>query len=206
MKKPRQLTPPPSRPRPVFRRPKQIARQHHKDSTSPSSFDEVGSSQGKLRRYVPVFELGSPSDTLQVNPVVLEDESPVADNSGALIKATSGEPEIGAAPLLSTHPMEESKTPGCVDAPTDPDPPTDPLDRPPFPDVARPQHRSGRVVREDDYGAPPVAGPPSATTLPLSQQPQGEVHLATDTEDDEWEIVKIVGKRRTKRGDEYKVR
>lgn len=47
--KSRQLTPLPSRPRPIFRRPKQIARPHRKNSISPSSYTKVGSSQGKLR-------------------------------------------------------------------------------------------------------------------------------------------------------------
>lgn len=65
-KKPRQLTPLPSYPRPVFRRPKQIPRPHRKNSISPDSSNKVGSSQGKLRRYIPDFELGSLSDTLQV--------------------------------------------------------------------------------------------------------------------------------------------
>lgn len=51
---------------------------------------------------------------------------------------------------------------------------------------------------------PPVAGPPSAITPPLSQQPQGQGD--SGSEDDEWEIVRIVGKRRTSRGDEYMVR
>ena len=47
----------------------------------------------------------------------------MTDNSGALIKATSGEPEIEAALLLSSHLREDPKTPGCVNALTEPNPP-----------------------------------------------------------------------------------
>jgi len=55
---------------------------------------------------------------------------------------------------------------------------------------------------------PPVAGPPSAITPPLSlKQPQGQGDSGSGLEDDECqEIVRIVEKRRTSRGDEYKVR
>jgi len=100
----------------------------------------------------------------------------VTDNSGALIKATSGEPEIEAALLLSSHLREDPKTPGCVNALTEPNPPQPSLliglllltwldlsiivlDEP-----------SAKTTRDQ----PPVAGPPSAITPPLSQQPQGQ--------------------------------
>lgn len=98
---------------------------------------------------------------------MLEGESLLADKGagGALIKATGGKPETGAAPLSSSHSRDESKTPGCVDTPTDPDPPTEPLDRPPPPpNVTRPQQHSSCVVHEDDYGADPVVEPSSAAT------------------------------------------
>ena len=57
-RKAKRLTPP-LHTRPVFRNPRLIGRRHRKDPTSPSSSDEAGSSQNKLRRYVPSFELGS---------------------------------------------------------------------------------------------------------------------------------------------------
>lgn len=90
-----------------------------------------------------------------------------------------------------------------MDAPTDPDPPTDPLDRPPSSDVAQPQQHSGRVVREDDHGADPVAGPPNATNPPPPQQGKA---ITPALALDEWEVKKIVDKRRVGKGYEYKVR
>jgi hypothetical protein len=90
--------------------------------------------------------------------------------NSASTKATSIESEIGAVHLLSSHPREEPKTLGCLDALTIPELPTEPLDRPRSLDVALPQHPYGRVVREGDHGAAAVAGPPVATIPSLPAQ------------------------------------
>lgn len=140
---------------------------------------------------------------------MLEDDFSLADESGAPIKATSIEPKIGATHLLSSHAREEPKTLGYLDAPTTttppttPDPPTQPLDRPTSPDDARPQHANRRVVREDDQGAAPLVVLPSATSPPPPQQPEASTPAL---ENDEWEVRRIVDKRRAGRGCEYKVR
>ncbi len=94
---------------------------------------------------------------------------------------------------LSTHAIE---------------PTTESIDRPTSPSTALPQHPGGRapVVGEDDHRAAAPASPPSAITPPLRPQPQGQEGSAWDEEDDEWEIVRLVGERRRKGGDEYQVR
>ncbi|KAL8794447.1 MAG: hypothetical protein Q9182_007623 [Xanthomendoza sp. 2 TL-2023] len=143
------------------------------------------------------------NDATENSPVVLEDESPVADNCGALIKATSNEPVIGAAPLFSSHPIEDPKTPGCINACTDSDLHINPLDQPHSLDVARPQHHTGRVVREDDRGADAVANPPSATTPPPPQQSKVRTPALALKE---WGFRRLVGKRRVGESVEYKVR
>ena len=97
--------------------------------------------------------------------------------------------------------MDEPKTSIYVDAPTDPNPPADPLDRPP-PHVAQPQRHSWRVDREDDQGADPVAGPLSATAPSPPQQNKAR----TPPLEEEWEVRRIIAKRRVEKGFEYKVR
>jgi len=87
--------------------------------------------------------------------------------NGASTNATSIESEIGAVHLLSSHPREEPKTLGSLDAPTIPELPTEPLDPPRSLNVALPQHPYGRVVREGDHGVAAVAGPHVATTPSL---------------------------------------
>lgn len=123
--------------------------------------------------------------------------------SGASTRATSVEPEIGTAHLLSSHPREELKTLGGLDALTTPEPPVEPLDRPTSPDVAPPQHPDRLIVGEQDNGAPAFASPPRVSTpLPLPQSEAAPLVLR----EGEWEIRKIIGKRRAGKGYEYKVR
>lgn len=88
---------------------------------------------------------------------------------------------------------KSSRPSGGLDALTTPDPPVEPLDRPTSPDVALPQHLDGRVVGEDEHGAAAVASPPSARTPLLRQQSEASSSVL---EEGEWEIRKIVSKRR----------
>lgn len=60
-----------------------------------------------------------------------------------------------------------------------------------------------RIVGEDDHGAAAVTSPPSATPPPLSPQSPASKNVL---EEQEWEISKIIGKRRAGRDCEYKVR
>ena len=61
------------------------------------------------------------------------------------------------------------------------------------------------VVDADDRGAVAVAASPSANPPPLSQPSPAPVPALEEGED-EWEIRKIVSKRRGKRGYEFRVR
>ena len=106
------------------------------------------------------------------------------------------------AHLLSSPSKEEPKTVGASAAPAAPDPPVELFARSIFPDVAPPPHSDGWIVDEDRHGAPAVPSPRSATTPLLSRQSEAP----TSTLEEEWEIRKIIGKRRTGKGYEYKVR
>lgn len=87
---------------------------------------------------------------------------------------------------------------GCLNARTTTLPTISPVDRPTSP--------GGYTVRGDDYGAAVIVHPYSvtATTSLFPEHLQGQRDSAQDGE--QWEIVKIVGKRRTKSGYKYNVR
>ncbi len=134
---------------------------------------------------------------------MVDDDGEKTGESGASTRATSVEPEIGNTPLLSSSRREELKILRDLDTLTAPDPLVEPLDRPTSPDVALPQHSDGRVVYEDENGAAAVASPPGASTPLLRQQSEAGSSVL---EEGEWEIRKIVGKRRAGKGYEYRVR
>ena len=71
---------------------------------------------------------------------MLEGDSVIADESANSIKVNSVEPQIGPAHTLNPDTKEASNTLGCLDAPTVPEPPTEPVDRPSSPDQAVPQY------------------------------------------------------------------
>lgn len=78
------------------------------------------------------------------------------------------------------------------------------LDRPTSPDVALIQHPHRGSVRKDNYGAAVIASTPTVISPSFSQQPQGKDDPASEEEgDDEWEISRIVGRRRTGKGIAY---
>jgi len=134
---------------------------------------------------------------------VINDEGGKTGESGASTRATSVDPEIGTAHLLSSLRREELKTVRGLDALTTPNPPVEPLDRPSSPDVALPQHLDRRVVGEDEHGAKAVASPPSASTPLLRQQSDAGSSVLKEGE---WEIRKIISKRRAGKGYRYRVR
>lgn len=111
------------------------------------------------------------------------------------------ESKIGPAALQSSAPREQAKAHGCSS--THATERTAPVDRPTSPRIALPQHPDRRVVSEDDHRAAAVASPPSDITPLLSRQSEPRIPAF---EQDEWEIRKIVGKRRVGKGYEYKVR
>lgn len=81
--------------------------------------------------------------------------------------------------------------------------PADPLDRPSSSDAAGTQQHSRRVVHEDYRGVDPVASPPNVTTPPPPQQGKARTPAFAL---DEWEVKKIVDKRRVGKSYKYKMR
>ena len=113
------------------------------------------------------------------------------------------ESEVGTEHLLNSHLSEDPKTLGCLDTSNLPEPSIETLDRSTSPSIALSQHLHSRVVGEDDDVAAPAVGSPSVNTPLLPQQSEiGPLVF----EEEEWEIRKILGKRRAGTGYEYKVR
>jgi len=176
--------------------------QERENTTSSSPSSGASDSQGKtpsaLLSSVEALPLIYPD-----NPLVIDNSGRKTGGSGTSIRATGAEPETGMAHLLSSHLREEPKTLGGLDTLVAPDPPVQPLDRPTSPDVAPPQYPDGRVGGEDDKGARAIASPPSASTPPLIPQSEAGPLIL---EEEEWEIRKIVSKRRAGKGYRYRVR
>ena len=107
------------------------------------------------------------------------------------------ESKIGPATLQSPRPRKQAETHDCLSIHTA-EPTNERICRPTSPSA---QHPFGGVIGEEDHGAAAVASPPSAITPPLSPHAQNAA-----LEEQEWEISKIVGKRRAGKGYEYKVR
>lgn len=116
------------------------------------------------------------------------------------------ESEISTAQLPSSHPSEQPKTRGCLNPHTNISATTSPLDRPTSPSFTLPQDRSVQTVCGGNHGAAATVNRfcVSAFTPPFLEW-QGQPGLAQG-EEEEWEITRIVGKRQTGRGYEYKVR
>ena len=132
---------------------------------------------------------------------MLEDDEQTSEMGGST-RATSVDSKISPVTLQSSHHREQVKTHGCLSTYTT-EPTIEPIDRPTSHNTVLPQRPCGRVVSEEDHRAAAVAGPPSAITPPLSQQSQAP---NASLEEQEWEIQKIIGKRRVEKGYEYMVR
>jgi len=137
---------------------------------------------------------------------VIEDDSVTANEADVLIKATSVEPETGTMHLLSSLRREELQTLGSSDASITPHPFVEPVDRPTSPFVPPPEYPSDPIISKGNRGGVIAASYPSAITPPLPQQPDEQGDSTSDKEDDDWEIVRIIRKRRRRGADEYKVR
>ncbi len=113
------------------------------------------------------------------------------------------ESEIGTIHLQSSHPREQQKTHGCLSSPTEPTP--SPIDRPISSSVRLCRDRVEQATCGGDGGITATVYPPHTITVPppLAERPQDQGGLALD--EDEWEIVRIVGKRQRGKGYEYKV-
>ncbi len=126
------------------------------------------------------------------------DDDEKTSETGASSRATSMESEIGTVHLQSFHAREQPKTHGCLNPPTT-EPSPSPIDCPISSSVALCRDRGG------DGGIIATVYPPHALTVPppLAERPQDQGGLVLDEE--EWEIVKVVDKRRRGKGYEYKV-
>jgi len=119
------------------------------------------------------------------------------------------ESEIGNAHLQSSHPREQPKTQGClsltVTEPTT-EPTISPVDRLNSPSVALSCDPVERTICGGNGETTPIVHSLSVTaaTPPSSKHSQDQGGSALDKED--WEIIKILGQRRTGRCNEYKVR
>jgi len=114
----------------------------------------------------------------------------MANEIGPVAKATGAEPHSGSPQCLITHLNRKAKTLCRSDAPNNPETAIEALDRPTSSGAALPQSPHKRVVGEDRQSAAAVASPPSAITPPPSQ-----TYAHTTTEEQEWQIRRILSKR-----------
>ncbi len=130
--------------------------------------------------------------------LVIENDETTGE-AGASARATSVESEIATAHLVGSQPREQPKMHGCLSARTTTSPATSPVDRP--------TSLGAQTISGDDHGAAVIIHPYSVTaaTSLFPERLQGQRDSALD-EKKEWEIVKIVGKKRTSSGYEYNVR
>ncbi|KAF6238790.1 hypothetical protein HO173_003297 [Letharia columbiana] len=174
-----------SQPKPVFRRPP-FSRKfpQYKKTTSLSRSSEFD------------------------DPLVVEDNDEKTGETDASTRATSVESEIDTIHLQSSHPKEQPKTHGCwslsTSGPTT-EPTTSPFDRPNSPSIVLSHDRIEQAICGGNRRAAVTVHPPHAITVPppLAERHQDQGGSALDEE--EWEIVRIVGKRRRGKGYEYKV-
>jgi len=135
---------------------------------------------------------------------VVEDDEEKTGETGGSTRATSMEAEIGNVHPKSSHPREQPKTHGCMSPATTTEPTISPIDRPISPSVAVPQDRGTLAAHGGGHRATATVDLLGVAATPLShEQPQNQGGSALDEE--EWEIVRIVGKRRREKGYEYKV-
>ena len=134
----------------------------------------------------------------------MEDAEEKTVETGDSIRATSIEFDIGIVHLQSSHPREEPKTHGCL-SPTTTELTTSPFDHPTSPSAALSRDSDEQVIRGSDHGAAATIYPPHAITATSSLLEQPQVQGGSVLDEEEWEIVRIVGKRRRGKGHEYKV-
>jgi len=134
----------------------------------------------------------------------VEDDEEKNGETGGSTRATSMNSEIGTAHLQSSHPKQQPKTHGCL-SPTTTEPTPSSLDRPISPSVALSCDRVEQSISGGDGGAAATVHPPHAITVPQPLPEQHQDQGGSALHEEEWEIVRIVGKRRRGKGYEYKV-
>ena len=135
---------------------------------------------------------------------MVEDDDEKTGETSASTRATSVESEIGTVDLQTSHASGQPKTHGCLSPPTT-EPAPSLIDRPISSSVALSWDRVEQATCGGDRRITATVYRPHAITVPppLAERPQDPGGLALDEE--EWEIVRIVGKRRRGKGYEYKV-
>ncbi len=135
---------------------------------------------------------------------MVEDNEEKTGETGGSTRATSMESEIGTVCLQSSHPREQPKTDGCLSPPTT-EPTSSPFNRPISPSVALPCDPVEQAISGGDCGAATTVHPPHAITVPPSLPEQYQDQRGSALDEEVWEIVKIVDKRRREKGYEYQV-
>lgn len=130
------------------------------------------------------------------------------DEINASTKVTSVKSEINTIHPQSSHPGKQPKIHDCLSSSTtEPttEPTTSPFDCPISPSIALSHDRIEQAIREGDRGiAATIYSLHAITVLPsLAERPQNQEALTLNEE--KWEIVKIIDKRRTRKGDKYKI-
>ena len=135
----------------------------------------------------------------------MEDEEEKNGQTGASTRATSMESKIDTAYLQSSGPREQQKKHDYPSLDTT-EYITSFFNRPISSSVPLYLDRVTQNVRENDRRAAATLHLPHAATvpLPLLKQPQDQQGSVSDEE--EWEIVMIVGERRTSKSYECKIR
>ena len=134
---------------------------------------------------------------------MVEDDDEKTGKTGASTRATSVESEIDTIHLQSSYPKEQPKTRSCM-SPLTTEPTPTPINRPISSSVALCRDRVEQATCRGNCGIT-NDHPPYAITVPppLAERPRDQGGSALDEE--EWEIVRIVGKRPRGKGYEYKV-
>ena len=135
--------------------------------------------------------------------VVVEDDEKTGE-AGASTRAMSVETEIGTLHLQSSHPREQTKTHGYLDPPTT-EPTPSPIDRPISSSVALSRDRVEQATRGGGRGIVATVYSPHAITVPSPLAERHQDQGGSTLDEEAWEIVRIVGKRRRGKGYEYKV-
>ena len=136
---------------------------------------------------------------------MVDDDEETTSETDSSTRATSIESQTDNAHPQVSRPKEKPKTQGSVCL-TATEPTNRPVDDPVFPRIALSRESVERTIHRGDPKATATGHSPHAITIAplLPEQPQGKGVSAPGEE--EWEIIKIVGKRRTRRGYEYNVR
>ena len=191
-----------SLPAPVFRVPPfWQGFQQRENTIIPSRSSETGGSQGEPAALLTSFQAFSLIYLENLLGVGDDDDDEPGQNDGST-RATSVESELGPAPSQDPLSREQTETHARLSSCTS-ESTSESIDRPTFPSAAITQQQCMQVVGEDDHEVAAAAQPPSASPPPLSQPSPASTLVP---EEEEWEIKKIVGKRRAGKGYEYRVR